>query len=124
MSGSLQLHGLYSRWNSPGQNTGVGNLSFLQGIFPTQEWNPGLPNCRWILYKLSHKGNLRILEWVAYLFSSRSSQPIIKCLLIRDNLASSVLVLHYYYLVTKDQHYLGHRKMSVGFALFSLVSFS
>ena len=42
----------------------------------------------------------------------------------RDNLAANVLVLHYYYLVTKDQHYLGHRKMSVGFALFSLVSFS
>ena len=30
-------HGLYSPWNSPGQNTGVGSLSLLQGIFPTQE---------------------------------------------------------------------------------------
>ena len=29
-------------WNSPGQNTGVGSLSLLQGIFPTQGWNPGL----------------------------------------------------------------------------------
>ena len=35
LSNSLQPHGLYSSWNSPGQNTGVGNLSLLQGIFPT-----------------------------------------------------------------------------------------
>ena len=31
-----------SPWNSPGQNTGVGTLSLLQGIFPTQRLNPGL----------------------------------------------------------------------------------
>ena len=37
---------LYSPWNSPGQNTGVGNLSLLQGIFPTQGLNPGLPHCQ------------------------------------------------------------------------------
>ena len=42
MPNSLQPHGLYSPGNSPGQNTGVGSLSLLQGIFPTQEWNPGL----------------------------------------------------------------------------------
>ena len=54
---------------------GVGSLSFLQGIFPTQGLNPGLPHCRWILYQLSHKGSPRILEWVAYPFSSRSSRP-------------------------------------------------
>ena len=40
---------------SPGQNTGVGSLSLLQGIFPTQGSNPGLPHCRWILYQLSHR---------------------------------------------------------------------
>ena len=34
-SDSLQPHGLYSPWNSPGWNTGVGSLSLLQGIFPT-----------------------------------------------------------------------------------------
>ena len=61
--------------NCPGQNTGVGSLSLLQGIFPTQGSNPGLPHCRWILYQLSHKGSPRILGWVAYPFSSRSSQP-------------------------------------------------
>ena len=66
---------LYSPWNSPGQNTGVGSCSLLQGIFPTQGSNPGLPHCGWILYQLSHKGSPRILEWVAYPFSSRSSWP-------------------------------------------------
>ena len=50
---------IFSPWNSPGQNTGVGSLSFLQGIFPTQGSNPGLSHCRWILYQLSHKGSPR-----------------------------------------------------------------
>ena len=62
-------------WNSPGQNTGVGSLSLLQGIFSTQGLNPGLPHCSWILYQLNHKGSPRILEWVAYLFSNGSSWP-------------------------------------------------
>ena len=64
-----------SPWDSPGQNTAVGSLSLLQGIFPTQELNLGLPHYRWILYQLSHKGNPRILEWVAYPFSRGSSRP-------------------------------------------------
>ena len=72
---TLRPHGLYNPWNSPGQNTGVGNLSLLQGIFPTQVLNPGLPHCRRILYELSHEGIPRILEWVAYPFSSGSSPP-------------------------------------------------
>ena len=50
-------HGLYSPWNSPGQDTRVGSLSLLQGIFPTHSSNPGLPHCRRILYQLSHKGS-------------------------------------------------------------------
>ena len=75
MSDSLWLHGLYSPWNSPGQDTRESSLSLLQVIFPTQESNPGLPHCRLILYHVSHKGSPRILEWVAYPFSSRSSQP-------------------------------------------------
>ena len=57
MSDSLQPHGLYSPWTSLGQNIGVGSLSLLLGIFPTQRSNPGLPHCRWILYQLSHKGS-------------------------------------------------------------------
>ena len=47
MSHCLHPHGLYSQWNSPGQNTGVGSLSLLQGTFPNQMcgmcanvWNP------------------------------------------------------------------------------------
>ena len=74
VSNSLWPHGLYSPWNSPGQNIGVGRLSLLQGIFPTQGLNPGLPLCRQILYQPSHKGSPRILEWVALPFSSRSAQ--------------------------------------------------
>ena len=57
MSNSLQPHGLYSPWNSPGQNTEVGSLSLLQRIFPTQGLNPGLLHCRQMLYQLSHKGS-------------------------------------------------------------------
>ena len=55
MFDSLQSHGLYSPRNSPGQNTGVGSLSLLQGIFPTQELNRGLLHCRCILYKWATK---------------------------------------------------------------------
>ena len=75
VSDSLLPHGLYSPYNSPGQNTGVDSLSLLQGIFPTLGSNLDLPHCKWILYQLSHQGSPRILEWVAYPFSSRSSQP-------------------------------------------------
>ena len=49
MSDSLWPYGLYSAWNSPGQNTGVGSLSLLQGIFPTQRSNSGLPHRRQFL---------------------------------------------------------------------------
>ena len=69
VSDSLRPHGLYSPWNFPGQNTGVGSLSFLQGIFPIQGSNPGLPHYGQILYQLSHQGSPRILEWVVYPFS-------------------------------------------------------
>ena len=54
MSYSLRAHELYSPWNPPGQNTGVGGLSLLQQIFPTQESNQGLLHCRQILYQLSY----------------------------------------------------------------------
>ena len=74
VSDSLRPHALYSPWKSPGQNTGMGSLSLLRGIFPTQGSHPSLPHCRWILYQLSHKGRPRILEWVAYPFSRGSSR--------------------------------------------------
>ena len=75
MSKSLWPHGVYSPWNSPDQNTGVGSHSLLQGIFPTQGLNPGLLHCGRILNQLSHKGSPRIPERVAYPFSRGSSRP-------------------------------------------------
>ena len=77
----------HSPWNSPGQNTGVGSLFLLQGIFPTQGSNPGLLHCLEILYELSHQWSPGILEWVAYPFSSGSSwprnQPGVSCIASR-----------------------------------------
>ena len=57
VSDSLWPHGLYSPWNFPGRNTGVGSSSLLQEIFPTQGSNPGLLHCRRILYQLSYEGS-------------------------------------------------------------------
>ena len=78
VSDSLWPHGLYSPWNSPGQNTGVGSLSLFHGIFPTQGSNPGLPHCRWILYQLSHElwcwRRLLRFPWTA----GRSNQSVLK----------------------------------------------
>ena len=54
---SLQPQGLYSPWNSPGQNTGVGSRSLLQAIFPTQGLNLRLLHCRHIIYQLSDQGS-------------------------------------------------------------------
>ena len=73
VSDSLWPHGLYNPWNSPGQNTGVGSLSLLQGTFPTQGSDQALPPCRQILYQVSHTGSPRILEWVAYPSSGGSA---------------------------------------------------
>ena len=56
VSDPLRPHGLYSPWDSLGQNTGVGSLSLLQGIFPTQELNRDLLHCMQILYQLSYQG--------------------------------------------------------------------
>ena len=62
MSDSLWPHGLYSPWNSPGQNTGVGSLSLLQGIFPTRGVNSGLPHCRRIVYQLSDQETILLYD--------------------------------------------------------------
>ena len=48
-------------WNFLGKSTGEGCHFLLQGIFPTQGSNPGLPHCRQTLYRLSHQGSQR--EW-------------------------------------------------------------
>ena len=74
---SPKLHADSLPSESPGKpkNIGMSSLFLLQGNFPTHELNRGLLYCRWILYQLSHQGSPRILEWVAYLFSSGSSDP-------------------------------------------------
>ena len=76
MTDCLRPHGLYSPWKSPGQNPGVGSLSLLREIFPTQGSNPGLPLYRQILYQLSSPaeppgkpkktgvGSLSLLQWI------------------------------------------------------------
>ena len=63
VSDSLQPHRLYSPWNSPGKNTGVGTHSLLWGIFPTQGSNPGLPHCTQTLYQLSHQGSFSSVQF-------------------------------------------------------------
>ena len=85
VSNSLQPHGLCSPWNSPGQNTGVGSLSLLQGIFPTQGSNLGLLHCRRILYQLRHKrspkntgvGSLSLLQQIFP--TQESNQGLLHC---------------------------------------------
>ena len=74
-SPTLQEDSLPAEPQGKPKNTRVDSLSRLQRIFLTQESNRGLLHCRRILYQLSHKGSPRILEWVAYPFSSGSSQP-------------------------------------------------
>ena len=76
VSDSLWPHGLQPArllcpWDSPGKNWG-GLHALLQGIFPIQISNPGLPHCRQILYHLSHQRNPRILACIAYPFSKES----------------------------------------------------
>ena len=75
MSNSLRPHGLYGHGILQARILEQVALFLLQAIFPTQRSNPGLLHCRSILYQLSHKGNPRILEWVAYPFSGGSSWP-------------------------------------------------
>ena len=65
----------YSPWNSPDQYTEVGSLSLLQGIFLKPGIEPRSPTLRVTLYQLSQQGSPRILQWVAYPFSSRASRP-------------------------------------------------
>ena len=76
VSNSFQPHGLYSPWNSPGQNTEVGSLSLLQGIFPTQGLNPGIKSRSLTMQedsllaeaqakpKNTRVGSLSLLQWI------------------------------------------------------------
>ena len=99
MSSSLRPHGLYRPWNSPGQNTGVGSLSLLQGIFPTKGSNPGLLHCRQILYQVSLNRSpilfISLYIMVQALFCSLSlfPGPSLLCSLWDDTLPSKCHVL-------------------------------
>ena len=79
MSASLRPHELDNLWNSPGQNTGVGSLSLLEGIFPTQGSNPGLPHCRQILYQLSHKGSPNTNELIYKTETDLQNKLVVGC---------------------------------------------
>ena len=68
MSDCLRPHGLYSPWNSPGQDTGVGSFSLLQRIFPTQEPNWGLLHCTRILYQLRYQGSPIYICMCVYIY--------------------------------------------------------
>ena len=56
-SPTLQVDSLLTEQPGKPKNTGVGSLSLLQGIFPTQELNQGFLHCRRILYQLSYQGS-------------------------------------------------------------------
>ena len=81
----LQPHGLYSPWNSPGQNTGMGSLSLLQEIFPTQGLNPGLttlqvdslPAVPQEKPKNTGVGSLSLLQWIS--LTQESNQGLLHC---------------------------------------------
>ena len=60
-SPAVQVDSLPSEPRGKPKNTGVGSLSLIQGIFPTQESNWGLLHCRWILYQLNYQGSPSIL---------------------------------------------------------------
>ena len=78
VSNSLQPHGLYSPWNSPGQNTGIGSCFLLPGIFPTQGSNRGLLHCR-ILYQLSHEGGpLYIVLFIMFYYLCSKGFALLK----------------------------------------------
>ena len=77
----------------PGRNTGVGSLSLLQGIFPNQGSNVGLPHCRQILYQLSHKGSpyskKSVCNWA--IFGGIPAQAPALCFWIYSNQVDFIL---------------------------------
>ena len=132
---TLRAHGLYSPWNSPGQNTEVRSLSLLQGIFPNQGLNPCLPHCRGILYQLSHKkaqdtgvGSLSLFQrifptqeshpgllhcrWILYKLSQQGSPTIasLSILCIQHILLSFLPLVGLRYILTYCFHRQFHNK--------------
>ena len=108
MSDSLRPLGLYSPWNSPGQNTGVGSLSLLQGIFPTQGSNPGLPHCRQILYELSYQGRKAIWSQTFNLLGANIIFFFKRC--VSPRCSSENVLINTYSAVHFGGH--GHRRLT------------
>ena len=77
VSDSLQSHGLYSAWNSPGQNIRVGSCSLLQGIFPTQGLNADLPHCRWSFTSWDPREALFYLSYLIYGYRDVCNTPLL-----------------------------------------------
>ena len=78
---------------------GILQARILKWIFPTQGLNLGFLHCRQILYQLSHKGNPRILGWLAYPFSSGSSWS-------RNRTGVSCIAAEFFYqLSSEGSHY-------------------
>ena len=94
VSKSLWPHGLYSPWNSPSQNTGVGSCSLLQGTFPPQGLNSGLLHCRQILYHLSDQGIKRNARQRAILKTRSLNLPTNQYRLQKSSVSTS-LELHF-----------------------------
>ena len=61
----LQVYSLPAEPQGKPKNARAGSLSFLQGIFLTQELNQGLLHCRWIPYQLSSQGSplATLISW-------------------------------------------------------------
>ena len=91
VSNSLRPHGLFSPCSSPGQNTGVGNLSLLQWIFLTQESNQSLLHCRQILYQLSYQGKLCIKHNILFSYTAFWSKIKMRNLLKKSKNATSLI---------------------------------
>ena len=94
VSDLLRPHGLYSPWNSPGQNIAVGSCSLLQGIFPAQGLNPGLLHCRWILHQLSYQGSPYFFNSTIYSLLSYGMETSLFHFLF---IASNIAVMFYNY---------------------------
>ena len=119
VSDSLQSHGwqparLLCPWDSPGKNTGVGCHALIQGIFPAQGSNSGLPRCRQI-----HQGSQRILEYVAYPFFRGTSHPRnqtrVSCIAVGLFTSWATRAAHIYmyiYIHTHTLHILSHYGLS------------